>query len=156
MVDRAGLRGIRPLGDQRTPAGVSARNTEGQDFGRILKQKLESEIKFSRHAQERLGNRPLGQAQVTRLQGAVERAASKGARESLVLMDDLALVVSIPNRTVITAVSKTRMNDQVFTNIDSAVVVRDGAGPSSGGPSRGLTEAAQTGRPYNMKEVERA
>ena len=48
--------------------------------------------------------------------------AAKGARESLVLMDGLALVVSVANRTVITAVGTDRMTDQIFTNIDSAAV----------------------------------
>ena len=53
---------------------------------------------------------------------AVDRAAAKGARESLVLVDDTAFVVSVRNRTVITAVDRARMRDQVFTNIDSAVI----------------------------------
>lgn len=53
----------------------------------------------------------------------VEKAAAKGAKESLVLVDNAALVVSIKNRTVITAVDKDSLKDNVFTNIDSAVVV---------------------------------
>jgi flagellar operon protein len=53
----------------------------------------------------------------------VDRAAAKGARESLVMMDDVALVVSVKNRTVITAVDRAHLKDNVFTNIDSAVIV---------------------------------
>ena len=51
----------------------------------------------------------------------MDRAAQKGARESLVLLDDVALVVSIKNRTVITAVDAANLKENVFTNIDSAV-----------------------------------
>jgi flagellar operon protein len=57
-----------------------------------------------------------------RLNGGVARAAAKGSRDSLVLLDDTAFVVSVRNRTVITAVDRARMRDQVFTNIDSAVI----------------------------------
>ena len=53
----------------------------------------------------------------------VDRAAAKGAKESLVMIDDVALVVSVKNRTVITAVDKAQLKENVFTNIDSAVIV---------------------------------
>ncbi len=154
MIDRPGLKPIGPAGGRqasssRRPPG------DGSDFKAILKRELGAEVKFSRHAQERLKSRPLGEGQVRQLESAVDRAASKGVRESLVLMDDLALVVSVPNRTVITAVHGERMNREIFTNIDSAVIVRDGAGPSSGGPGRGLTEAAHAGRLTSLKEADR-
>jgi flagellar operon protein len=58
----------------------------------------------------------------TRLEGAVDRLARKGGRDSVVLMDGNAFLVSVTNRTVITAVDHTAMRDQVFTNIDSAVL----------------------------------
>ena len=58
-----------------------------------------------------------------RLQDAVLRAQAKGSRESLVMMDKAAFVVSIRNRTVITAVDQESMRQNVFTNIDSAVIV---------------------------------
>ena len=57
-----------------------------------------------------------------RLEGAVDKLAAKGGRESIVLMDQMAFVVSVTNRTVITAVDQAGMRDQVFTNIDSAVL----------------------------------
>jgi flagellar operon protein len=53
----------------------------------------------------------------------VDKAEAKGAKESLVLVDDVALVVSVKNRTVITAVDRQHLKENVFTNIDSAVVV---------------------------------
>jgi flagellar operon protein len=61
-------------------------------------------------------------AQMNRLEDAVQRAADKGSRDALVLMDDLAMVVSVKNRTVITVVDKESLKQNVFTNIDSAVI----------------------------------
>lgn len=61
--------------------------------------------------------------QMERLETAVQKAASKGAKESLILMDNVAYVVSIVNRKIITAVDDGSMKDNVFTNIDSAIFV---------------------------------
>jgi len=81
-------------------------------------------LKFSAHAQTRLQSRQiqLGAADMQRIETAVQKAAGKGARESLVLLDQTALVVSVPNRTVITVVDKDNLKQNVFTNIDSAVI----------------------------------
>jgi len=86
---------------------------------------LQDRLKVSGHAQTRLQSREiqLGNEEWERVLNGVERAAQKGARESLVMLDDVALVVSIRNRTVITAVDKQHLKDNVFTNIDSAVIV---------------------------------
>lgn len=96
-------------------------------FGQVLKQQLESisDIKFSAHAAKRLESRGINltSTDLQNLKGAVDMAAKKGARESLVLMDNLALVVSIKNRTVITAVDGPSRKENVFTNIDSAVIM---------------------------------
>jgi flagellar operon protein len=93
----------------------------GADFGTILQDRL----KVSGHAQTRLQSRniELGEAEWERVMAGVEKASQKGAKESLVMVDDVALVISIKNRTVITAVDKASLKDNVFTNIDSAVVV---------------------------------
>ena len=86
---------------------------------------LQDRLKVSGHAQTRLESRniELGQSEWDRVMKGVDKAAAKGARESLVMLDDVALVVSIKNRTVITAVDKGNLKDNVFTNIDSAVIV---------------------------------
>jgi flagellar operon protein len=82
------------------------------------------ELRFSAHAQTRIQSRQIAlePSHLDRLQGAVQRAASKGARDALVLMDDLAMVVSVTNRTVVTVVDKDNLKQNVFTNIDSAVI----------------------------------
>jgi flagellar operon protein len=93
-------------------------------------------VRFSAHAQQRLAQAAveLGPGALSRLEAAVDKAGQKGGKESLILLDDLAFVVSVANRTVITAVGADRMNDNVFTNIDSVVIAKDrnSAGPLTG------------------------
>lgn len=102
-------------------------NTAVSGFDSILKQKQSEneEIKFSKHAELRLQSRniSLTQAQKDKMREAVARAESKGVRDSLVLMDNLAFVVNIRNKTVITAANSNELKENVFTNIDGAVIV---------------------------------
>jgi flagellar operon protein len=81
-------------------------------------------VQFSGHAVERLRRRGIDvdPGTLQRLEGGVDRAATKGSRESVVFVDDKAFVVSVTNRTVITAVDSAHMREHVFTNIDSAVI----------------------------------
>lgn len=102
---------------------------EGSSFGELLQQassQVSTEPKFSKHAQKRLASRNIdfSAGDMARLQQAIEVARKKGARDSLVLMNDLALVVSVKNNTVITAVDEGSTKENVFTNIDSAVIAR--------------------------------
>ncbi len=119
-----------PAGTRRPALPAAGGEPRGR-FAEILRDKLAGvpagRLQFSRHALERLqaAGRTVTPAQLKAVEEAVERAAAKGARESLVLMADLALVVSVRNRTVITAVDQARIRQQVFTNIDSAVIVKD-------------------------------
>lgn len=87
-------------------------------------------ITFSGHAQTRLASRQINltEEDLSKLSGALDKAAAKGARSSLILMDSnqtgrVGLVVSIPNRTVITAVDTQCLKENIFTNIDSAMLV---------------------------------
>lgn len=82
-------------------------------------------IKLSAHAQKRLAERNvlLDASEGAKLRTAVDKMAEKGADKSLVLMDDLALVVSARNRVVITAMDSASAREGVFTNIDGAVIV---------------------------------
>jgi flagellar operon protein len=121
-----------PVGPVKPDSPIRRKSTptpgaiEGTGFSEVLRQEIDSrEIKFSGHAEMRMRTRniSLSQSEMMRLSDAVNRAEEKGARESLILMDKLALIVSIKNRTVITAVDEERMKQNVFTNIDSAVIV---------------------------------
>jgi len=80
---------------------------------------------MSAHAAKRLADRnvELSANDRARLEAAVDRIQSKGADKSLVLMDDLALLVSARNRVVITALDAASAREGVFTNIDSAVII---------------------------------
>jgi flagellar operon protein len=106
---------------------VASETSSGQtDFGQVFGEKLREALplKFSRHAQERLDSRniQLTHQQLERLDQAVSKARGKGARDSLILLDDMAFVVSVRNRTVITAVDGEARQGNVFTNIDCAVI----------------------------------
>ena|SRR5271165_1046645 len=81
-------------------------------------------LQFSRHALDRVQRRgiELDSSTLKRLNEGVSRAAGKGSRDSLVLVDGTAFVVSVSNHTVITAVGSEHMKENVFTNIDSAVI----------------------------------
>jgi flagellar operon protein len=112
---------IAELVQSQTPASPTKPSVGGSDFNAILQDRL----KVSGHAQTRLKSRniEMGQAEWDRVLGGIDRAAAKGSKESLVMMDDIALLVSVKNRTVITAVDKAHLKENVFTNIDSAVIV---------------------------------
>jgi flagellar operon protein len=83
-------------------------------------------LKFSAHAMQRLESRniKLTPDDVVRMNAMADKAAAKGAKQSLFLMNDVAMVVSIKNRTVITAVDHDSMKENVFTNIDSAAIIK--------------------------------
>ncbi len=105
-------------------------NDNGSSFRDILEAKSGirtqgSELRFSKHAASRLETRDisLDDAQVERLNKGVERADGKGIKDSLMIMDQLAFIVNVPSRTVITAMDQTETNENIFTNIDGAVIV---------------------------------
>ena len=105
-------------------------SVEKSEFGKLLQKNLDAELKFSKHAQKRLFSREIQMAEkeLKSLKEVVEKLKLKGARESLVLMnrknkDNLALLVSVRNKTVITAMNSENMRDNIFTNIDSTVVL---------------------------------
>lgn len=111
-------------------AGPSSRPVSpppSKAFASVLRGELERAggVRFSAHAQSRLESRQinLSAEELSRIDQAVSQAAAKGARESLLLLDRIALVVNVPNRTVITALTTSEAENNVFTNIDSAIVV---------------------------------
>ena len=102
-------------------------NLNGASFEDIFKQKLQSasELKFSKHAAQRLDDRniELTEEQSQRLEDGVKMASEKGITDSLVLVDTLAFIVNVPNQTVVTAMDQTESDENIFTNIDGAVIV---------------------------------
>lgn len=108
---------------QRPSAGNNAvLPSSDESFEKVLQRKL---LKFSNHAAKRLEQRgiQLGNKQLDQISSAVDKAAAKGSKESLILINNLALIVSVANRTVVTAMDGDSMKDNVFTQIDSAVII---------------------------------
>ena len=102
---------------QNQPAGAS--------FDEVFSKELKNnEIGFSRHAQQRMASRniDLSQAELARLNDAVGQVRAKGGRDSLVMLNDNALIVSVKNNQVVTVVDKDSLKDNVFTKIDSAII----------------------------------
>lgn len=114
------------LGRGRNGASIPG----GVSFQDILSKKTDGigqsgEIKFSKHATNRLSDRniELTEDQVERLNLGTAKASAKGINESLVIVDSLAFIVSVPNQTVITAMDQTEADENIFTNIDGAVII---------------------------------
>jgi flagellar operon protein len=102
----------------------NAPQTSDISFADVLKEK-QTTVRFSKHAAQRLESRniSLSDEQSTRLENGVKQASDKGINESLVLVDSLAFIVNVPNRTVVTAMDQTDTQSNVFTNIDGAVIM---------------------------------
>lgn len=98
-------------------------NQPATSFREILGNQMEAPVQFSKHAALRLNDRNISLTgeQIDRVADGIGKANEKGIRDSLVLVDDVALVVNVKSRTVITAISQAQEN--IFSNIDGAVIV---------------------------------
>lgn len=121
-----GVRGPFPV------AGGSAKTATrqpavkpGEFQAQLEKQLTKTDVIVSNHARQRLEKRDirLNDADLGRIGEAIDRVAAKGGRESLIMYKGTAFVVNVPNRTIITAVDQRSMQDNVFTNIDSAMIL---------------------------------
>lgn len=110
------------------PAPAKKQAPSGVPFSAHWQEALQTQtsVKFSAHAMQRLQERQitLGEGDLGKINDAVNAADKKGARSSLLLYQDLALVASVKNRTIITAMNGADLKEHVFTNIDSAVIVK--------------------------------
>ena len=113
---------------KKTSKVSNAVTDRGLSFGEIWKQKtgeINGELRFSKHAANRLADRnlTLSEEQLSRLNEGAKKAGEKGIKESLVMVDQLAFIVNVPNNTVITAMDNTQARENIFTNIDGAVIM---------------------------------
>lgn len=113
---------------QLQPAGTAKDAVQEGSFAQTLQEKLEEKrgVEFSKHAMQRLEERSIDLTEngtLERLNKGVELAAGKGSNETLVLVGRNAFVVSVKNNKVITTLSDNELNGNVFTNIDSTVIV---------------------------------
>lgn len=106
---------------------VLRRNEAGASFETLLNEQLNknSGLQFSKHAQERASQRgiQISGDLLQDLNQAVEKARAKGAKDVVIFDARRAFIVNVPNNTVITAISENEMKENVFTNIDSAVMI---------------------------------
>ena len=125
---------IRPADTQKTghsnaAAQIGGKTANHSSFAHILQEMLpqQSELKFSAHAQKRLQDRQINLAadDLQKIDQAMTSAEKKGARSTLMLYQDLALIANVNNKTVITAMSGEDMQEHIFTNIDSAVIIKN-------------------------------
>ncbi len=118
----------RFLKGQNSPVKAKPAAEGSLSFQEILEQttgRTDTGLRFSKHAMGRLADRNirLTDEQMERLSDGTQKAGAKGIKESLVIMDQLAFIVNIPNQTVVTAMDQAETESNVFTNIDGAVII---------------------------------
>lgn len=117
---------ILPINQNTSEAVKSKVEKTDKTFKELLDELyITKQIKISKHAQQRIMSRniKLTSNDFEKINKAVNKAMEKGVKDSLILMDKVALVVSVKNRTVITAVDEKNLKENVFTNIDGAVII---------------------------------
>ena len=128
---------VNPIAKDPINQGQLKGLQKGPDFKEALKSQAEKlnvkkientpaeKLKFSSHAIDRMRSRGISYSpeQMGKIESAIGKAGEKGSKETLVLTDDSALVVSVKNNTVVTVMDKSSLKENVFTNIDSTVVI---------------------------------
>jgi flagellar operon protein len=94
-----------------------------RSFETLFRKELAA-VRFSKHASDRIAERnmQIDGADLEKIDRAISRAEEKGSQDSLIFLRDMAFIVNVPNRTVVTAIESGRLQENVFTNIDSAVI----------------------------------
>ncbi|MBS4032705.1 MAG: flagellar biosynthesis protein [Clostridiales bacterium] len=119
---------IQPSAPARQPAKQPIKTGTQPAFSQVWQQELQKgeAVMFSSHALQRLQTRSieLDAGDLAKINDAVAAAERKGARSSLLLYDDIAMVASIRNKTIITAMNGEELREHIFTNIDSAVIIK--------------------------------
>ena len=126
QINNAMIRNLEQLNNQTKPQnGSKPKTAEGGSFQDLLNQQMDRQLSFSRHAVQRTEQRniQLTSNDLERLENACDKAEKKGIKEALVVMNDAAFIVNAASRTVITALDKNEMKDNVFTNIDGALFI---------------------------------
>lgn len=137
-MEKLNLNPLRPIGETLSPkAPAKEPQVKRGDFDRLLNEMgtgqtpklqeplIDSGLKFSQHAVERMRSRgiTIQPDEMKAIEAAVQKAANKGAKDTLVISGDKALIVSAKNNTIVTLMDKNLMKENVFTNIDSTVFV---------------------------------
>jgi len=121
-IDKIGLKHVN-LYSKRSSLSNSKAVKEFKDY----LAEAQDELKFSKHALQRLKTREinLDESKLHKLNEAVAKAKSKGARDALILVEDMAFIVNIPSKTVVTALNETESKEHIFTQIDSTIIMKE-------------------------------
>ncbi len=119
---------LLPLGNLQGTSKCTNQSKQNGSLGVSFADELasaEKKVTFSQHALQRMQDRSLdlSEQDLAKLDDTVAKMAQKGAKESLIYLNNIALVVSVTNKTVITAMDGTSAKDNIFTNIDSAAIL---------------------------------
>ena len=121
LTNRIIATGVNRVADKNVQA------TKNTEFNKIFEKELNSRnnLKISKHAQQRLNARNIviDSVQMQKISDAVTKAEKKGVKDTLILMNNTAFVASVKNRTIITAVQNEELKDNIFTNIDGAIII---------------------------------
>jgi len=100
-------------------------NIKTSTFSEIFKKNLKKDIVLSSHAQERIKQDGINinNKEMEKIGQALKKLDEKGAKESLLISRDYAMIASVHNKTIITAMSGERLKENVWTNIDSAMLI---------------------------------
>jgi flagellar operon protein len=113
---------VPPASTRRTPVQHPVSTSGKPTFQKLLQEQY---VRFSHHAEVRLKERgiQLQPEQLDKISTAIDKVAAKGAKDALMVLNGNALIVNVPNRTVVTALDGNSMNEHIFTQIDSAIFI---------------------------------
>lgn len=104
-----------------------AKGTEPASFKEMFSRELATSrnLSFSKHAHERMFSRgiELSSERINQIADAVDKAQTKGSKETLILADEAAFIVAVNDRTVVTVFDRDNLREGVVTSIDSAVIL---------------------------------
>ncbi|MDP4109843.1 MAG: TIGR02530 family flagellar biosynthesis protein [Bacillota bacterium] len=117
---------VGPVSPQ-TEAGKTQNTDRDGEFYKLFEKMLgdKPKLTISKHAQSRMETRNIEMTPqlAAKLNDAVDRAKGKGVKDALIFTDQTAFIVNIPNSTIVTALKGQEMKENIFTNIDGAVII---------------------------------
>lgn len=125
MTDSIGKIGLKQVNSYNKHSSLPT-SKAAKEFKDYLAE-AQNELKFSKHALQRLKTREinLDESKLHKLNEAVAMAKNKGARDALILVENMAFIVNIPSKTVVTALNETESKEHVFTQIDSTIIIKE-------------------------------
>lgn len=123
VLNRSRIKGINNSNNNKISNDNKANGKKFQEVFNEINNK--TEVKFSKHAIQRLQKRNINLTNndIDKISNAVRKAKNKGVKDALIILDENAFITSVKNNTVITATSGKDLKDNVFTNIDGAVII---------------------------------